>query len=176
MLAAALYIFERQRTNLPMHIEQYPSICSPSPIWGSWHDSELPILFGTFNGSTATTAEVELSQSLQTLFANFAKNPVNVSPAPNWHPHEPGYLGIASIPTLDKSVYQGIVGPDDSINPVQTISTDGPCVVWDAFLDSPPLTFAGNYSRGMSMVNNQVGDRIRTFPNASLIRIDFGLR
>lgn len=157
----------------------------------------VPILFGTFNGSTATTAEVELSQSLQTLFANFAKNPVNVSPAPNWHPHEPGYLGIASIPTLDKSVYQGIVGPDDSINPVQTISTvstrnhdatftrllnvsfmkqDGPCVVWDAFLDSPPLTFAGNYSRGMSMVNNQVGDRIRTFPNASLIRIDFGLR
>jgi hypothetical protein len=83
----------------------------------------VPILFGTYNRSTATAAEVELSQSLQTAFANFAKNPVGVSPAANWRPYEPGLLGIALNPTLAKIAYQGNVGPDDFIEPVQPLST-----------------------------------------------------
>jgi hypothetical protein len=83
----------------------------------------VPILFGTYNGSTATAAEVELSQSLQTAFANFAKNPVGVSPAPNWRPYEPGFWGIARNPTLAKIAYQGNVGPDDFIKPVRPLST-----------------------------------------------------
>lgn len=119
----------------------------------------MPILFGTYNRSTATAAEVELSRSLQTAFANFAKNPVDVHPAPNWRPYEPGFLGIARHPTLAKIAYQGNVGLDDFIKPVQPISTvstrnncakllaehtglsikqDGPCIVWDIYLDSRP--------------------------------------
>ena len=125
----------------------------PFPDLGAWHGSEckspypvyhisalayswllqqspylyhfiVPILFGTYNTSTATTSEVELSQSLQTAFANFAKNPEIVSPAPNssWPPYEPGLLGIARNPTLAKIAYEENVAPDDFINLVQPIS------------------------------------------------------
>ncbi|KAF8493264.1 Alpha/Beta hydrolase protein [Russula emetica] len=84
----------------------------PFPNLGAWHGSELSILFGTFNRSTATSAEVELSQSLQTAFANFAKNP-NSSPAPHWPAYEPEEtwaLEILSnlfnlIPRMDRAVY-----------------------------------------------------------------------
>jgi len=104
----------------------------PLPDLGVWHGSELPILFGTYNSSTATTAEVELSQSFQTAFANFAKNPVNVSPAPNWPAYEP------TGRTLAKIAYRGNVDFDDFVKPVHPISTDGPCIVWDPFLDYRP--------------------------------------
>jgi hypothetical protein len=119
----------------------------------------VPILFGTYNRSTATAAEVELSKSLQTAFANFAKDPTN-SPAPNWPAYEPGILGIAPVPTLAEIAYQGNVGFDDFIQPVQPISKvskrnfyskltcsllnipflskDGPCILWDALLDFRP--------------------------------------
>jgi hypothetical protein len=115
----------------------------PIPNLGAWHGSEckspirlgalvskflriyhaiVPILFGTYNKSTATAAEVELSKSLQTAFANFVKDPVNASPAPNWPAYEPGRLGIAPVPTLAQIAYQGNVGFDDFIQPVQPIS------------------------------------------------------
>ena len=82
----------------------------------------VPLLFGTFNRSTATAAEAELSQSLQTAFANFVKDPLNASPAPNWPPYEPGFLGIADIPTLAEIAYAGNVGFGDFVKPVQPIS------------------------------------------------------
>ncbi|KAH9994629.1 Alpha/Beta hydrolase protein [Russula vinacea] len=94
----------------------------PLPDLGVWHTSELPILFGTYNTTTATAPEVELSQSLQTAFANFVRDP-NVSPAPNWPPYEPGFLGIARNPTLAKIAYEENVAPDDFINLVQPIAT-----------------------------------------------------
>jgi hypothetical protein len=150
----------------------------------------VPILFGTYNSSTATTAEVELSQSLQTAFANFAKDPVDVSPAPNWPRYEPGFLGIARNPTLAKIAYQENVDPDDFIKPVQPISTvssrndfakftcllqngsfikqDGPCFLWDHFLDYRPSASAGAYSRGTSMVDNQIGAQDNSSPILSL--------
>ena len=78
----------------------------------------MPILFGTFNRSTATSSEVELSQSLQTAFANFAKNP-NSSPAPHWPPYEPEVSGNARTPTLAKIAYQGNVDFDNFVQPVQ---------------------------------------------------------
>jgi len=109
---------------------EYPSL-------GAYHASELPLLFGTFNRSTATAAEAELSQSLQAAFANFIKDPVN-SPAPNWPAYEPGLLGIAPVPTLAEVAYEGNVDLDDFVKPVQPISRDGPCIVWDAFLDFRP--------------------------------------
>jgi hypothetical protein len=65
----------------------------------------VPILFGTYNKSTATAAEVELSRSLQTAFANFAKDPMNASPAPNWPAYEPARLGTARVPTLAEIAY-----------------------------------------------------------------------
>ena len=82
----------------------------------------VPILFGTFNRSTATSAEVELSQSLQTAFANFAKNP-NSSPAPYWVPYEPEVSGNAYAHTLAKIAYQGNTGFGNFIQPVQPDST-----------------------------------------------------
>ena len=85
----------------------------------------MPILFGTFNKSTATSAEIDLSQTLQSAFANFAKNP-NTSPAPNWPPYEPDVSGSACTPTLAKIAYQGNVGFGDFVQPVQpdtTVST-----------------------------------------------------
>ncbi|KAI0300093.1 Carboxylesterase [Multifurca ochricompacta] len=107
----------------------------PFPNAGAWHGSELPILFGTFNQSTATSAEAQLSQNLQTAFANFAKNPEDAPPVANWHAYEPGLLGVALIPTLAKIAYHGNVDPDNFIELVDPLSTDGPCIVWDPFLD-----------------------------------------
>ena len=82
----------------------------------------MPIVFGTYNTTTASPAEVELSQSFQTALADFAKNPVDISPAPNWPQYEPGFLGIARNPTLAKLAYDGNVDLDDFIKLVQPIS------------------------------------------------------
>ena len=82
----------------------------------------MPILFGTFNRSTATSAEVELSQSFQTAFANFAKNP-NSSPAPHWPSYTPEVSGNAYTPTLAKIAYEGNVDYENFVQPVQPDST-----------------------------------------------------
>ncbi|KAJ7304537.1 Carboxylesterase, partial [Mycena albidolilacea] len=49
------------------------------PGAGAWHSSEIGPLFGTFNRSTATPAEVTWSATFQTAVANFIKDP-NTSP------------------------------------------------------------------------------------------------
>jgi len=128
---------------------------------GAFHASELTILFGTFNCSTATAAEAELSHTLQTAFGNFAKDPANASPAPNWPAYEPDSPGITVAPTLAKIAYRGNLHLDDFIEVVQPNSMvsvrnphvkriysslvvsfvnkqDGPCSVWDQFLDFRP--------------------------------------
>jgi len=105
---------------------------------GAWHGSELPILFGTFNRSTATAAEAELSHSLQTALANFVKDPVNNSPVPNWPAYKPNLPGVTVAPTLAKIAYHGNVCINDFIELVQPNSTDAPCAVWDQFLDFRP--------------------------------------
>ena len=83
----------------------------------------MPIAFGTYNTSTASAAEVELSQSFQTALADFAKNPVDEPPAPNWPLYEPGRFGVAHNPTLAKIAYEGNVHFDDFVKLVQPIST-----------------------------------------------------
>lgn len=137
--------------DISIHLGAVFANLQPIPNLGAWHGSEcgsslrlwsvlwfpndhfsskflriyhaiVPILFGTYNKSTATAAEVELSKGLQTAFANFVKDPVNVYPAPNWPAYEPGHLGIAPVPTLAGIAYQGNVGFDDFIRPVQPIS------------------------------------------------------
>jgi hypothetical protein len=79
----------------------------------------VSIVFGTFNRSTATVAEVELSHSLQTAFANFAKDPVDTPPAPNWPSYHPGLPGGAQVPSVAKIAYHGNVALDDFVEPVQ---------------------------------------------------------
>jgi hypothetical protein len=83
----------------------------------------VPIAFGTYNTSTASDAEVELSRSFQTALADFAKSPESLSPRLNWPPYEPGTLGVANNPTLAKIAYEGNVHLDDFIKLVQPIST-----------------------------------------------------
>jgi hypothetical protein len=78
----------------------------------------VPVLFGTYGNLTALA---NLSQSLQTAFANFAKDPMS-SPAPNWPTYEPGIVGIAAVPTLAEIAYQGDMRFDDFVKPVQPIS------------------------------------------------------
>jgi hypothetical protein len=127
-----------------------------------FHSTAVHILFGTFNRSTATVAEAELSHSLQTAFANFAKDPVNASPAPNWPPYQSDLSGASVAPTLAKISYHGNVHLDDFIELVEPESTvsmrnlcvkriysllavillvngqDGPCSLRDPFLDFRP--------------------------------------
>ena len=126
---------------------QHSPICSRPPIWERgtaqnvshrcpvYHGNEffiqwssyiyhfvVRILLGTFNRSTATSAEVELSQSLQTAFANFVKNPTS-SPAPHWPPYEPEVSGKACTHSLAKIAYEGNVDFENFVQPIQPDST-----------------------------------------------------
>ena len=73
----------------------------------------MRIVFGTFNRSTATTDEVDLSHTLQTALGNFIKDPYCEFP-PNW----PRYNVDASVPTLAEIAYHGNVQPDNFVEPV----------------------------------------------------------
>lgn len=106
----------------------------PFPNLGAYHGSELQVVFGTFNASTATAEEAKLSQSLQTAFANFVKDPKGACPAPNWLT----YKANASLPTLAKIAYHGNVQLGDFVDPVDPNTMDGPCQEWDPFLDFRP--------------------------------------
>jgi len=77
------------------------------------------IVLGTYNRSTTTTDEAELSQNLQTAFTNFIKDPECTSLAPNW----PEYEADASVPTLAKIAYDGNVQSDNFVVPVDPSST-----------------------------------------------------
>jgi len=101
------------------------------PGAGAWHSSELPEIFGTFNPPTATAPEVTLSQTMQTIVANFVKNPA-VSPAPNWSKYVPG----STTTTLAKLAYNGNVVANNVVQAVESDSIDGPCnALWNLFLD-----------------------------------------
>ncbi|KAF8183865.1 hypothetical protein K438DRAFT_2163145 [Mycena galopus ATCC 62051] len=101
------------------------------PGAGAWHSSELPEIFGTFIPATATAAEVTLSHTMNTLVANFIKNPT-VSPAPNWPKYVPGSLTT----TLAKLAYNGNVEANNVVQAVESDSIDNPCnVLWNLFLD-----------------------------------------
>ncbi|CAK5269936.1 unnamed protein product [Mycena citricolor] len=94
------------------------------PGAGAWHTSELPMIFGTYNATTAEPAERILSQTMQTLIANFVKNPTE-PPAPNWERHNP------RAPRLAKLAYNGNVAVGDVVEMADSSSFDGPCDLWD---------------------------------------------
>ncbi|KAJ7300985.1 Carboxylesterase [Mycena albidolilacea] len=101
------------------------------PGAGAWHSSELGPLFGTFDRSTPTPAEVTWSATFQTAVANFIKDP-DTSPAVNWPKYVPG----PSAKTFAKLAYNGNVKPDNFVDPVASTSLDRPCdALWDQFLD-----------------------------------------
>ncbi|KAJ7630562.1 Alpha/Beta hydrolase protein [Roridomyces roridus] len=100
------------------------------PNAGAWHSSELPMIFGTFNRTTATAAEATLSTTMQGIVGNFVKDPT-VSPAPNWPKYVPG----STTKTLAKLAYNGNVEPSNVVQAVESDSIDGPCSLWNLFLD-----------------------------------------
>ncbi|KAF7324603.1 Carboxylic ester hydrolase [Mycena kentingensis (nom. inval.)] len=100
------------------------------PNAGAWHSSELFEVFGTYNRTTATPDEAELSRTMQTTIANFVKDPTT-SPAPNWIKYVPGN----TTSTLAKLSYTGNVHMNDVVDAVQSDSVDAPCALWDQFLD-----------------------------------------
>ncbi|KAJ5226513.1 hypothetical protein N7468_007738 [Penicillium chermesinum] len=48
---------------------------------GAYHSAEIPLVFGTYEGSTATVFEEQVSRAMQKSWAGFAKNP---SAGPGW--------------------------------------------------------------------------------------------
>ncbi|KAJ6470266.1 para-nitrobenzyl esterase [Mycena vitilis] len=94
------------------------------PNAGAWHSSEIPEIFGTFNVTTATASEKMLSKTMQTIVANFVKNPA-VAPAPHWLEYVPGN----TTTTLAKLAYGGNValgnvvqaaGSNSLVRPIST--------------------------------------------------------
>ncbi|KAJ7706471.1 Alpha/Beta hydrolase protein [Mycena rosella] len=85
------------------------------PGAGAWHCSELFEIFGTFNVSTATPAEVTLSRTMQTLIANFVKDPAQ-PPADGWPKYVPGN----GTRTLAKLAYEGNVQANDVVQAVES--------------------------------------------------------
>jgi hypothetical protein len=146
MLTEVLFASESKDIDAPVHLGAVFAELQPLPDIGAFHGSDckspqfafvlmltvfpqqthmscathatVPVLFGTYGNLTALA---NLSQSLQTAFANFAKDPMT-SPAPNWPNYEPGIVGIAPVPTLAEIAYEGNMRFDDFIQPVQPIS------------------------------------------------------
>jgi carboxylesterase type B len=52
------------------------------PNAGVWHSSEIPLVFGTYAKANTTTQEYALSKYMQSVWANFAKNPLA---GPGWN-------------------------------------------------------------------------------------------
>ncbi|KAF8528406.1 Alpha/Beta hydrolase protein [Hysterangium stoloniferum] len=101
------------------------------PGAGAWHSSEIVEIFGTFNQTTATPAEVQLSNTMQTVWTNFIKNPF-ANPAPGWEQFRPDN----STQTLAKLSFDGNVQLGNVVQPAPAGLIDGPCdKIWNFFLD-----------------------------------------
>ncbi|KAF8142666.1 hypothetical protein K438DRAFT_1784467 [Mycena galopus ATCC 62051] len=105
------------------------------PNAGAWHSSDLFEIFGTYP-SDATAAEKTLSLTMQTIVANFARNPA-ATPAPNWPKYVPGNTTL----TLAQLAYLSNVALSDVVETVRSVtvvsdSLDSPCdTLWNEFLD-----------------------------------------
>ena len=92
----------------------------------------VPELFGTFNSTTATQSEVQLSSTFQAIVASFAKNPF-VSPAPAWPKYNPNATTLANL------AFNGNVALNDVVQTRSPAQFDGPCAgLWDKILLTPP--------------------------------------
>jgi hypothetical protein len=92
----------------------------------------VPELFGTFNRTTATASEVQLSSTFQTIIASFAKNPF-ISPAPAWPRYNPNDT------TLAKLAYDGNVALNNVVEVASPAQLDQACTTfWNTILLLPP--------------------------------------
>jgi hypothetical protein len=92
----------------------------------------VPEIFGTFNITTATPSEVELSSTLQTVVTSFAKNPF-VSPAPGWPEYNPDATTLANL------AFNGNVSPNNVVKLTSPAQLDQACTAfWDQLLLLPP--------------------------------------
>ncbi|KAJ7261983.1 Carboxylesterase [Mycena rebaudengoi] len=107
------------------------------PGAGAWHGTELGLLFGTYNRSTATAAEATLSSSFQTAICNFIKDPTS-PPAANWPKYVPGPHG-----KIAKIAYHGNVQPGNFVEAVDSNIQDSTCdALWDGLLCLDPASCA----------------------------------
>jgi carboxylesterase type B len=102
------------------------------PGLGAFHGSELPELFGTFNSTSATPSEVQLSSTFQTIVASFAKDPF-VSPAPGWPKYNPNAATVANL------AFNGNVAPNNVVQTTSPAQLDEACAaLWNKIVLLPP--------------------------------------
>lgn len=73
------------------------------PGLGVYHSSEIAVIFGTYPTVNATAQQYALSQTLQTAWATFAKNPTR---GPGWNPL--GTFGGVDLATLGSNGNSGV--------------------------------------------------------------------
>jgi carboxylesterase type B len=84
--------------NVPVWEYRYDAVVSSKsfpgyPDLGAWHSSELALIFGTYPRENATELDARVSQSIQTQFGNFVKDPQS---GPGWDQWpQVGVLGVA---------------------------------------------------------------------------------
>jgi hypothetical protein len=92
----------------------------------------VPELFGTFNSTTSTKSEVQLSRTFQTIVASFAKNPF-VSPSPGWPKYNPNATTVANL------AFNGNVALNNVVQTTSPKQLDKTCAAfWDQILLLPP--------------------------------------
>jgi hypothetical protein len=92
----------------------------------------VPELFGTYNRTSATASEVQLSSTFQTIVASFAKNPC-VSPAPSWPKYDPNSTTLANL------AFNGNVALNNVVQTTSTAQLDEACApFWDSIVLLPP--------------------------------------
>jgi carboxylesterase type B len=105
----------------------------PFPDAGVWHGSEIPLVFGTYNKTNAPAEMRQLSETMQTMWANFIRDPYS-PPHPGW----PRYEAAPGTQTLAKLGFSG-TDPENVIELSLSGVYDMPCEeLWNAkFVDNP---------------------------------------
>lgn len=74
---------------------------------GVYHGAEVPIVWGTYPRANATNHEIALSAYVQTVWANFAKNPTQAAPWASLP--QVGVLGTPGAPSNETSVPDSVL-------------------------------------------------------------------
>ena len=97
------------------------------PDAGAYHSSEIPEVFGTYPAAGATTTQAELSQYMQTAWADFAKDPAN----------GPGWPRIGTNFGVELGDLGGVNSGGEKTIP--TLVVDYICAVYDPIIAAQPL-------------------------------------
>ncbi|PFH49723.1 hypothetical protein AMATHDRAFT_147073 [Amanita thiersii Skay4041] len=90
----------RADATVPTWRYQYQAIfpdISTRPDLRAYHGSEIPIVFGTYNRSIATPAEISLSEYVQTVWVTFARNPRSGLFDLGWPSYDPDADSLALL-------------------------------------------------------------------------------